>query len=363
MNIIDDTDFPGGLYDHSAVRLGHCIIFLGGKGETLVQLSTHVIWTYNLYTENWRKYAIADSTDAPKPFNSAVAAAINGTIYTFGGVDQSVRNALWTLTRTGECFTWTFRKPKCDKESPSPRTLHTGWEYAGNLWTFGGSGPPQEGYLNYHGDFANNAFSMEIVRNNQLLCFDINSDKWINPQCYGDVPSPRWGHASAIIKNKVWLIGGFETMKYADDDIFELSMYSLTWSRIQTGNNRPQESNLHTLTALTDDKLVLHVRDRVGQMLSETWIMDLTSHSWRMYTPVRDHDRFNHTGSSNLNNNVIIVGGVTNLDDGYEVHSDIFHVMLEPKCLQQVAMKIIYKYRDQLPWKLLPPKLLSKLGT
>ena len=91
--------------------------------------------------------------------------------------------------------------------------------------------------------------------------------------------------------------------------------------------------------------------------------MDLTSHSWRMYTSVRDHDRFSHTGSSNLNNNVIIVGGVTDLDDGYEVQSNIFHVMLEPKCLQQVAMKIIYKYRDQLPWKLLPPKLISKLGT
>ena len=35
--------------------------------------------------------------------------------------------------------------------------------------------------------------------------------------------------------------------------------------------------------------------------------------------------------------------------------------MFEPKCLQQLAMKIIYKYQDQLPWKLLPTKLISKL--
>ena len=363
MNIIDDTDFPGSLWDHSAVRLGHCIIFVGGRGETLLQLSTRVIWTYNLYTENWRKYAIADSTDAPEPFHGAVAAAINGAIYTFGGVyhGSTVSNALWTLSRTGECFTWTFIKPKCDKESPSPRNLHTGWEYTGNLWTFGGSGPPQEGYLNYHGDFANHPSSAEIARNNQLLCFDTNSDKWINPQSYGNAPSPRWGHVSAIIKNKVWIIGGFESTHHADD-MFELSMHSLTWSQIQTGNVHPQKSTFHTLTALTHDKLVLH--RSAMQMLNETWIMDLTTHSWRMYTSVRDHDRFFHTGSSNLNSNVIIFGGVTDSDDEcYEVRSDIFHVMLEPKCLQQVAMKVIYKYRDQLPWKLLPPKLISKLGT
>ena len=205
MNTIDDIDFPGGLYKHCAVCLGHCVVVLGGIGETRV--------------------------DAPEPFRSAIAAATNGTIYTFGGVDQSVRNALWTLTRTGECFTWTFLKPKCDKESPSPKTAHTGWEYTGNLWTFGGTGPSQWGYLNDHGDFAS-------TRNNQLLCFDTNSDKWINPQCYGNVPSPRWGHASAIIKNKVWIIGGFESTHRADDDMFELSMHSLTWSQIQTGKVR-----------------------------------------------------------------------------------------------------------------------------
>ena len=230
--------------------------------------------------------------------------------------------------------------PNVTRNPHLPEVLHTGWEYAGNLWTFGGSGPPQEGYLNDHGDFANAPSTTEITRNNELLCFDTNSDKWINPQCYGDVPSPRWGQASAIIKDKVWIIGGFEHTHCADDT-FELSMHSLTWSQIQTGKVRPQRSTLHTLTALTDDKLVLHRSNWDGKMLNETWIMDLASHSWRMYTSERDHDRRQHTGSSNLNNNVIIVCGVTDLDDGYEVHSDIFHVMLKPKCLQQVAMKII----------------------
>ena len=354
-------------YMHSSVCLDNRVVIFGGRLRKEL-LSTRVIWTYNLYTDEWRKHLIPDSKEAPKPFSSAVAAAINGTIYTFGGVDTKSRNALlrhrnavWTLDRTEECFKWTFIEPECAEKSPSPRTMHTGWEYAGNLWTFGGLGSLQEGYLNDHGDF--HGYSVGVAVNNQLLCFDTNTNKWTNPQCCGDVPSPRRDPTSAIIKNKVWLFGGYESIQYAAPDIFELCMHSLTWTRIQTDQHRPQARNLCTLTVpVTGDKLVLHGGNTGMKLLSDTWIMDVTSHSWRIYTSESDHDRYCHTGSSNLNNNVIIFGGKKDSLDTSEMYNNIFHVMFEPKCLQQLAMKIIYKYWDQLPLKLLPAKLISKLG-
>ena len=36
--------------------------------------------------------------------------------------------------------------------------------------------------------------------------------------------------------------------------------------------------------------------------------------------------------------------------------------MLEPKSLQQLAMKTIYDKQDALPWKRLPTKLIAQLG-
>ena len=84
--------------------------------------------------------------------------------------------------------------------------------------------------------------------------------------------------------------------------------------------------------------------------------------SWRKHTSGKDHGRFNHTGLSGLSSGVIIFGGFMDGKDTCGVYNDIFHVMLEPKRLQQLAMQVIHKHLDDLPWKLLPVKLISLLG-
>ena len=190
---------------HCAVKLDNCVVIFGGVSRIDRPLPTRAISKYNLYTEAWSKYVIPQERDAPEPFTHAVAVNIDGTIYTFGGCDTSIReyerNPLWTLKRTKKgCFTWNYIKPQCKEQSPSPRNRHTGWEYEGKLWIFGGFGPSIEGYLKYSGYMEN---SLRFGRNNQLLCYDPNSQKWTNPQCFGDVPSPRSSHANALVKNKL----------------------------------------------------------------------------------------------------------------------------------------------------------------
>ena len=245
---------------HSVVQLDNFFIIIGG----LQRPSTHVIWTYNLHTEE-RRQEVIPKHGAPEPFYGAVAVAINGTIYTFGGtVDGKYadsdrdRNALWTLRKghTGN-FTWNFIKVQ-RKASPSPRREHTGWEYAGKLWAFGGSGSSPERYLNDHGDITRlHGYTV----NNQLLCYNPNIRKWTNPPCFGDVPSPRTDHASAIINDKVWLFGGSNQHWTLHDDMFELTMHSLTWTRIRTVQPHPKERKWCTLTALPSNQLVLHGGD------------------------------------------------------------------------------------------------------
>ena len=96
---------------HCAVYLDNCIIIFGGKVTSSLSVSTRVIWSYNLYTEEWGKYVIQETEDVPESLFNAIAVAIIGTIYTFGGFNTkySTRNKLWTLRRTKRGhFTWSY---------------------------------------------------------------------------------------------------------------------------------------------------------------------------------------------------------------------------------------------------------------
>ena len=105
-------------------------------------------------------------------------------------------------------------------------------------------------------------------------------------------------------------------------------MHSLTWTQIQTVKPDPRAHMHSTLTAVTEDQLVLH-----GGYFKfdngKTWILDLQSYSMRLYRSQEDHYRSCHTGSPGLNSSVIMFGG-----NGSQDVRDVFHVALEPKLLQ-----------------------------
>ena len=202
---------------------------------------------------------------------------------------------------------------------------------------------------------------VHFLKNNQLLCYNPNIQQWTNPKCFGAVPAPRSNHCSTIIKHKIWVLGGYNQYSTPYDDIYELTMHSLTWTQIQTVQPRPQARSNCTLTAATNNQLVLHGGYGSNGTLNDTWIMDLTSHSWRRYKSRKDHTRRSHTGSLDLNNNVIIIGGCKDYED-HESYNSVFHVILETKSLQQLAARTIYKYQDELNWNGLPKKLTSLIG-
>ena len=294
----------------------------------------------------------------------SVAVAVEGTVYTFGGRDYDAgnfdaSNSMWKLSRTMErSFIWSFTEYQIREESPSPRCDTSGWEFAGKVWIFGGIGPSSEGYLNVHGDFAISQLDLGEM-NNQLLCFDPNTQKWTNPQCYGDKPSPRYDHCTAIIREKVWLFGGFHLG--GQGGFYQLAMDTLTWTQIHIGPLGPQGSCFSTLTATGNDQLVLYGFGEVN-LNHECWVMDPASHSWRLHSEDDDTMLNFYTASKGLNNSVIMFGGCINLHDGCNLCNNILHVTFEPKSLQKLTLGIIYKHSTELPWKSLPKKLIALLG-
>ena len=244
-------------------------------------------------------------------------------------------------------------------KSPSPRCDHSGWIYSQKLWIFGGFGPSPDGYLNDSGNFLEH--HSDVVCNNQLLCFNPSCNEWENQECSGSIPSPRGAQALTNIKEKVWLYGGHRD-SFVLDDLYELNMSSLIWTHVETGSTTPQGRYSCSLNALTRDQILLHggVGSSDGQTLSDTWILHIPSQTWQLYKS-GDYPREHHTGTTAINNNTIIIGGVPlNSSNEYKA---TFHIRLGPRSLQQLAMQTVYTYRCVLRWECLHKKLLRLILT
>ena len=352
---------------HIAVRLDHYIVVIGklcGRCNDANNIQAHrdTVWQYNIFLERWKKYQINEKKQVPCYLSGACGAVIGRDIYTFGGQGgrpyptNYYNNELWKLRQNNNGnFEWNRILMK-NKKTPYPRSCHSGWEYDGKLWTFGGYGHVVvvNNYLNEHGDFVGGW-------NNQLLHFDPVSNEWINLKCFGAVPSPQAPHATTVREDKVWLYSNlFSRFDIDFDPIYQLDMCSLTWTQIQTATPKPPRARACTcsLNVTRENQLVLRHGKR-HDALEHTWILDLSSYSWKKCS-YNDSFRIYHTGSLGINNSIIIIGGTFDWDRlRLNKCAPMCKVMLEPKSLQQLSIQTVYKHQHQLPWMDLPKKLIK----
>ena len=327
------------LDNHVAVRLEHCIVVL----KSVLEIEYAEIWTYNLWTDAWMQHTVPFGQYLPETkYHCGVA--IGKDIYMFGGLD--LYSLLLKLTRNVDSsFTWSIINMEDPGKTPCPRTNHCGWEHGKKLWIFGGrtrSSPV--GYLNNYGDF-HRGLSYWIT--NQLICYNPSTQTWRDVQCFGNVPLPRNYASVAIIKDTVWTYGGLSG-SHMHKDFHELNMDSLQWTHIDI--SIPESLNfVWSLTPITTSQLVVH--DGCG-----TWIFDVLKHKWRKYHRQNSCNLTSITSTTGLNSDVIILAS-----GQQNVYNPIFSVMLEPKNLQQLAMKTIHRHRETLPWNSLPSSLQNKM--
>ena len=349
------------IFNHMAVNLEHYIVVLGGRTSMTNYIPLHEIWAFNIYTEQWERHLLPQSEIVPKERADPCAVGIGSDLYMFGGfigAEYTPTNSLWKLARSSRgFFAWSEIVTTNNEKAPSPRGLHSGWEYGGLYWTFGGVGVSPIGYLYKHGAFDGD-FD-ESGCNNQLLCYNPSNEQWTNPQCYGQIPMPCTIHAATARSHKAWLYGGSNGEDHVDDfyDLYELNMHLYKWTQIKTNQIKPQV--WFTALSVISHGLVLHGGHELDNtILHDTWIMDLPSQAWRRLTSVKDVPRQFHTSSRVINNNLIIIGG-----NGPEVSmTNTFQIMFEPKSLQQLAMKTACNHLTILPWRKLPKKLKVLLG-
>ena len=323
-------------YHEMAVRLEDTIlVFLGFDPNWDCDkhlYGDHEIWTYNLWTEQWKAHRIHPDPDAyvdEFAIRSKIGVAIAPDVY------------ILAERLKGQCHECVLLKlTRCDNGSFASTTIsldfsqytrpadHCAWEHGKKLWIFGGY------------EISSRRFS------NKLFCCDPSVQTISRVICSGLLPSPREGASAAVIEDKVWLCGGTEDF----DFFYKLDMLSFSWTKIETGMPRPLVGSFNgTLVPIQDSQLVLH-----GGNWSSIWIFDVESYTWRTRQDMYPRER--HSGFTGLNGDVIILGGFQYTLG--TVYKSFVNVRLWAKSLQQLAMKVVYENRTDLQWKSLPPKLI-----
>ena len=333
---------PRSLVGDVTVRLNGCIVQAMTQDEE--------IWTYNLFTEEWRKFTVKAKL-VPTFVSGECAVAVGSAIYILEGF----MGILWKLARnTDGSFEWNTIDIEDDRKMPSPRHSYCGWEHGGKMWIFGGYGlspvGPPVGYLNDHGDFKSDGQGW----NNQLFCFEPSINTWKNVASTGDVPLPQALASAVIIKDKVWLYDGHSSVE--SDGLFELNMLSLSWTKVDINFPRRFVSHRLTVAPITQSQIVFYD----GLLDKNAWILDVRSHTWTKHQGSGCKCSHKLASAIGLGSDVIIFGG----DPTCTCVEPIFSLRLEPKTLEQLATRILHEHREDLPWEGLPQSMIhNMLGT
>ena len=357
---MDDTAEPSfdykHFYGHIAVRRkDYIVVVLSRKDCTLPE-----IWIYNLWTEQWKKCQLLNGNGIPVIDYQTFGVEIRSGIYIF---DSYSFQHMWKLIPLKDDL---FQLSKISvgnaDKSLSPRLNFCVWTFGDKIWIFGGLGiwTGTDGYIDTYGDFDRHRTHYMYAYNNQLFSCDLSIfETWTNVECLGDVPSPRSHASSAIINEKGWLYGG-SVARGLLHDLYELNILSLTWTQINISTSMPMlmMSSTITVTAATAYQLV--VRGVSLQTRSfGTWIVNTKSNHWEEYS-VSGEKCYNcfYKATTGLTCDVINIVAHSSV---CKCHKSALLVMLEPRSLQQLAMKIIHEYRTTLPWQSLPQSLICKL--
>ncbi|KAJ8487995.1 hypothetical protein ONZ45_g14121 [Pleurotus djamor] len=146
------------------------------------------LYLLNINTREWTKVSVHGP--APVGRYGHAVAMIASKFFVFGGqVDRDFLNDLWSfdLNSLRTKAVWERYEPTTP-ERPPPRTGHVCVTFGERIIIFGGT----DGQYHY----------------NDTWVFDINTRTWSELQCIGFIPSPREGHAAALVDDVMYVFGG-----------------------------------------------------------------------------------------------------------------------------------------------------------
>ncbi|CAG9319092.1 unnamed protein product [Blepharisma stoltei] len=212
----------------------------------------------------WTEVAAQADTDNLLQIDSYGYTLINSTVYIFGGNNNPPiinRMAYFDLDKQPvEFFVYD------DDLSPSPRMYHTMQPIAENLYLFGGLG--DDGLL--HNDF---------------WAFSCIEEKWSSINSAGDIPTKRYGHASATYSDVLFIWGGSGQDGYLNDGyLYDIS--SGKWTLLTYTDTAPTP-RVGACAGFSGFRIYIYGGLTQSGLSDELWFYDLNKNE---YTLVNSQD-------------------------------------------------------------------------
>ncbi|KAJ8488304.1 hypothetical protein ONZ45_g14004 [Pleurotus djamor] len=188
------------------------------------------LYLLNINTREWTKVTVHGP--APVGRYGHAVAMIASKFFVFGGqVDRDFLNDLWSfdLNSLRTKAVWERYEP-ATPDRPPPRTGHVCVTFGERIIIFGGT----DGQYHY----------------NDTWVFDINTRTWSELQCIGFIPSPREGHAAALVDDVMYVFGG---RGVDGNDLSDLAAFKISnqrWYMFQNMGPSPSGRSGHAMASM-----------------------------------------------------------------------------------------------------------------
>ncbi|KAG0210498.1 Negative regulator of mitotic exit [Mortierella sp. NVP41] len=197
---VGGNDSPPSTSGHTAVTLGHYIMYFGGKDAK--NKCSDALYVLHTIRKEWNKPTILGLLPAPR--HSHAACVIGTTMYIFGGqfngyyLNDIASFDMKSLNTPNP--RWNRLEPA--SELPPARAGHCAAAHDDKIYIFGG---------------ADDQFFY-----NDIWCYDPQLNKWEAVPAFGVLPTSRQGHASSVVDDTMYIYGG---MNHEDQLLGDLSAF------------------------------------------------------------------------------------------------------------------------------------------
>ncbi|KAJ7107616.1 hypothetical protein C8R43DRAFT_1044594 [Mycena crocata] len=254
---------PSPRVGHASALVSNVLIVWGGDTKTdpkskPTDKQDDSLYLLNLVSREWTKVTVYGPAPAGR-YGHAVTMAAGSKFIVFGGqVDGEFLNDLWSfdLNSLRSRATWELCEP-ASAERPAQRTGHATITFENRIIVFGGT----DGQYHY----------------NDTWSFDLTTRKWSELQCIGFIPSPREGHAAALVDDVIYIFGGRGVDGKDLSDLAAFKISNQRWYMFQNMGPSPTGRSGHAMAAVgtkvyvlggesftpskTDDSSLVHVLD------------------------------------------------------------------------------------------------------
>ncbi|XP_014363466.2 kelch domain-containing protein 3 [Papilio machaon] len=231
----------------------------------------------------------------PRRVNHA-AVCIGDKIFSFGGYCSTEEYKDWEPIPIHVLDTSTLRwSPVYYRKThvmPFQRYGHTTVPYGDKVYMWGGR---------------NNAVACDT-----LFCFDTKQLEWSMPPVSGTVPYAKDGHSACVIRNKMYIFGGFEylTDQYSQE-VHCLDLDTLQWSFVDVHGAPPSQRDFHTAVPIGDRMYIFGGRGDLNSPYNsqeevycpQVFYLDTVKNEWVVANPQgtwpegrRSHSAWYHGG-------------------------------------------------------------------